>query len=188
MPPSEPAIEQRLLQNDPEALALVIRWISTVVTWPRFWSLRREWPDLVQEALARVVESLREGRFDDRRDFHFYVQGIARHTALRALEAAVHREGKEHRGSVETMGTDPGRSPLEDLAGRQFLRKVMDHASEECRCLMRMYYLEEKSYEEIAAELDLPVGTVKSRLSRCLEGARKAAQSVRRRRKPEMVR
>ena len=54
------------------------------------------------------------------------------------------------------------------------MRRVLDEASEDCRLLMRLYFLEGKSYEEIAAELAIPVGTVKSRLSRCLDAAQKA--------------
>src|SRR5437870_12130812 len=75
----------RFLENDPEALGQVIRWISTALTSPRFWSLRGEWPDLVQEVLARVVESLRLERFDASRDLRVYVQGIARYASLQAL-------------------------------------------------------------------------------------------------------
>src|SRR2546425_10222495 len=75
----------RFLENDPEALQQVLRWISTALTSPRFWSLRGEWPDLMQEVLARVVESLRLNRFDPARDFRSYVQGIARFTCLQVL-------------------------------------------------------------------------------------------------------
>ena len=169
---SEHSIEGRLLRDDPETLGLVMRWISTVLTGPRFWSLREEWPDLLQETLARLIESLRQGRFDNRRDFCFYVQGIARHSAQSAL--GERRPLKATTDQVEGLAAHAGPTPDAGLAGRQLLRRVMDLASEECRLLIRAYYLEEMSYQEIAAELDLPVGTVKSRLSRCLEGARRA--------------
>ncbi|MCI0657541.1 MAG: hypothetical protein L0170_10790, partial [Acidobacteria bacterium] len=85
MPYSEHSVARRLLENDPEALGLVIRWISTALASPRFWLLRHEWPDLVQEVLSRVVESLRRERFDDSRDLRVYVQGIARFACLQAL-------------------------------------------------------------------------------------------------------
>jgi len=178
---SENSIEGRLLQNDPEALGQVLRWITAVLTWPRFWSLREEWPDLVQETLTRVVESLRRSRFDAERDFYFYVQGVARHTALHALEAASRRTGKEGPALPEEILASPGATAGESVPMRQLLRRVMDDASEDCRFLMRVYYLEEKSYGEIATELALPVGTVKSRLFRCLESARRALRTVVRR-------
>lgn len=179
---SEHSIEGRLLRDDPEAFGLVVRWVSRTITWPRFWALRQEWSDLVQEVLARVVESLREGRYDDRRDFGLYVQGIARLTALRALKETARRSRQEDSTSVEALAVGADRSPVDGLARREVLRRVMDLASEECRFLIRAYYLEESSYEDIATALALPIGTVKSRLFRCLEAARRSIQVVVRRR------
>ena len=163
-----------VLKGDPEAIGLVIRWISIVLTWPRFWSLKPDWPDLVQESLTRVVESLKQGRYDPSKDFHFYVLGIARHTAVRAVREKLRARKRSDDASVEGLATSNGPSFTESLEIRQVVRRVMDQASEECRLLMRLYFLEEKGYQEIAQELLLPTGTVKSRLFRCLEGAQKA--------------
>src|SRR3990172_1697541 len=85
LPYSEKSAEHRLLENDPEMLGSVFRWISAVLASPRFWSLRSQWADLLQDSVARVIESLREGRFDPSRNFQAYVQGVARYTALQAL-------------------------------------------------------------------------------------------------------
>ena len=171
----EESIADRLLRDDPEAIGIVIRWISSILTWPRFWSLREEWPDLVQETLARVIESLQKGRFDPGRDFRFYVQGIARHTAVRAVQEAMNRrmESDEAR-SMNPLASALGNPVVDAVAARQMVRRILDQASEECRLLIRLYFLDEKGYEEIGAELILPVGTVKSKLYRCLGEAQKA--------------
>ena len=171
-----------VLKGDPEAIGQVIRWISIVLTWPRFWSLRPDWPDLVQESLTRVVESLKEGRYDPSKDFHFYVLGIARHTAVRAIRERLRARKRADGASVEGLASSGGSSFTESLEIRQIVRRVMDQASEECRLLMRLYFLEEKGYEEIAQELLLPTGTIKSKLFRCLEGAQKAFRVAIRRR------
>src|SRR5215471_2856329 len=94
-----------VLQGDPEAIGLVIRWISVVLTWPRFWSLREEWPDLVQESLTRVVESLKDGRFDPAKDFHFYVLGIARHTAVRAVQEKLQQRRRTGDSRIEALAS-----------------------------------------------------------------------------------
>ncbi len=182
----EKSIAARLLQDDPEAIGVVIRWISSILTWPRFWSLRDEWPDLVQETLARIIESLQKGRFDSSRDFRFYVQGIARHTAVRAVQESFHRrlEATESRG-LEGMASVLGNPIVDAVVARQIVRRILDQASEECRLLIRLYFLDEKSYEEIGNELMAPVGTVKSRLSRCLGEAQKALRVGVRRHSPD---
>ena len=168
---AEQSMPRRLLENDPQALAKVVRLISLTIASPRFWSLRREWPDLIQEVLARVVESLRRERFDASRDFRAYVQGIARFACLYTL-----RRGRAVRiaGEVpwEVAGAEPG--PERIAIDAQLARRVMELATEECRDLFLRYYFESQSHEEIAAALGIPVGTVKSRLFRCLERVHQA--------------
>lgn len=161
------SFEQRLLENDPEALGQVIRWIAVALSSPRFWPLRHEWPDLHQEVLARVIESLRKGRYDPARDFHFYVGGIARYTALQAL---ARRPGSMRLDGPSADPAGPG-GQERHLIERDLVRRVLECASEECRELIRAYFFEGQDYSELAAEHSIPVGTVKSRLFRCLEHA-----------------
>jgi DNA-directed RNA polymerase specialized sigma24 family protein len=59
------------------------------------------------------------------------------------------------------------------------VRWVLDTASEDCKGLMRAYFLEDRSYAEIASSMGIPLGTVKSRLFRCLEAAYQAVQGFR---------
>ncbi len=176
--PRADSVERRLLEGDPDALVEVVRRIASVLTLPRFWRLRGEWSDLHQEVLTKVIQSLRAGRFDPARPFHAYVQGIARHTALHALDKRSARGGAGNPGT----GTVPQEAgPEEAVVRDQLVRRVLDLASEECRELMRAHFLEEKSYAEIAAAKGIPVGTVKSRLFRCLESAHEAIRGARRR-------
>ncbi len=164
---SERSLARRLLESDPKALAQVIRWLSAALTVPRFWSVRDEWPDLLQEALTRVVESLRKGRFEESRDLRLYVQGIARHVAMTAQKR---QQQPPPDGGTTTSGSR-SQSPETLAVNAELARRVLDLASEDCRRLIRLYYYELKTYEEIAAILAVPVGTVKSRLSRCLASA-----------------
>lgn len=171
-PPDSPA--RRLLDDEPDTLAQVVRWISIALTAPRYWSLRSEWPDLVQEVLARLVASLKEGRYDSSREFHWYVAGIVRNTALQALERAGARRDRVTPSPELDARWSSGERAGEEVSVRQAVRRVLDEASEDCRELMRAYFLEEKGYDEIAAEFSIPVGTVKSRLNRCLDCARRS--------------
>ncbi|MFK7735740.1 MAG: RNA polymerase sigma factor [Pirellulaceae bacterium] len=49
---------------------------------------------------------------------------------------------------------------------REWLLSGLQQLSENYRTILLMYYFEEQSYTEIAAVLDIPIGTVMSRLSR----------------------
>lgn len=64
---------------------------------------------------------------------------------------------------------DPAPSPLEasiEHEKQQVLRKAIRHLPQYQRKMMEMYHAEGRSYEEIAQETGLSLGTVKSRLSR----------------------
>jgi RNA polymerase sigma-70 factor (ECF subfamily) len=164
----ESSLAQSFLNNDPDAVGQVIRWIATALAVPRFWNLRREWSDLMQETLLRTTRSLRSGHYDPSRDFRVYVQGIARIVCLEAFGKQVQSARHEFHGEVPETGTAVLTTNMVD---RQLIRRVLDLASEECREIFRLYYLEGKDYQEIASAAGIPVGTVKSRLFRCLECA-----------------
>ncbi len=168
LPYATHSIARRLLDNDPEAVGEVMRWISAALTVPRYWSLRGDWPDLLQEAMARVLDSLRHERFDPTRDLRLYVQGIARFVSL--------EEFRRRRPLVlveddDRSSDDP--DPESQAIQIQLVHRVLDMASEDCRELIGLYYLEAKSHPEIASLLQISEGTIKSRLFRCLAAVRK---------------
>jgi RNA polymerase sigma factor (sigma-70 family) len=165
-PESDPA---RFLRGDDEVVALIGRWITQVLATAKFRAIRSHWPDLHQEVQGRLIESFRQGRYDPSRELRVYVQGIARFTAFKAMSRWSIRE----RGNVEVAEDGsglPATSSGEDsLIACELARRALELSSGECSSLIRAYFLEEQSYGEIAAGCGSPVGTVKSRLFRCLE-------------------
>ncbi|MFO7939196.1 MAG: sigma-70 family RNA polymerase sigma factor [Bacteroidales bacterium] len=65
-----------------------------------------------------------------------------------------------------------GLDPEEDMIKHQrktLMREVVDKLKPRYRTLVELRYFKEYSYEEIANELDLPIGTVKAQLFRARE-------------------
>ena len=72
-------------------------------------------------------------------------------------------------GEVERQVEDPGPTPdrcLERTERERNVERAVHQLPEIQRAMIVMYHSESMSYEEIAASLDLPIGTVKSRLNR----------------------
>ena len=167
--------EGRFLAGDGQVVGEVIRVVAGVLTLPRFWSLRPDWADLHQEVLRRILESLRQGRFGPTREFLGYAHGVARFTALDALSRK-NKESTIESGDAVELAADPeGRADAEDhTMARQLARLALDKASPDCRRLFRDYFYKEHTYRELAQSMGVPVGTVKSRLFRCLASAQRA--------------
>lgn len=163
---SDPA---RFLRGEEEVVSRIGRWIAQVLAAARFRAIRSHWPDLHQEVQGRLIESFRHGRYDPTRELRTYVQGIARFTAFKAMSRWSTRE----RGNVEMMDEGPGQpaagSGERDLIACQLARRALELSTAECGGLIRSYFLEERTYGDIAQESGNPVGTIKSRLFRCLE-------------------
>lgn len=72
-------------------------------------------------------------------------------------------------GEMERQIEDPGRSPHEEsekAERERRIQKAVAQLPEYQRAMISLYHGEMLSYEEIAESLDLPIGTVKSRLNR----------------------
>jgi RNA polymerase sigma-70 factor, ECF subfamily len=130
--------------------------------------------DIVVEAFLRVFNALHN--FKGQSSFvtwlyrimtNCYLDHKKRDKSKRnvSLEAALQTES----GELTRQLVDPAPSP-HDETEKDALTIRMDHAVAQLpefqRAMIVMYHSEMMSYEEIAAALDLPVGTVKSRLNR----------------------
>lgn len=72
-------------------------------------------------------------------------------------------------GELALQVADPAPGPGEEAekgAREQAVRLAMNRMPEYQQAMITMYHVEGLSYEEIAEALDLPIGTVKSRLNR----------------------
>jgi RNA polymerase sigma-70 factor (ECF subfamily) len=87
-------------------------------------------------------------------------------------------EGEE--GSITRDLQDPGQRPDEaseqsELQGR--IRDAIEKLPEHYRTILIMRHQQQLSYEEIAAALSIPLGTVKARIHRAREGLKEILQS-----------
>ena len=112
--------------------------------------------------------SPRSGRFDDRRPFGPWLHRIVANRALDLLRA-------ERRLSDEELPDTPDVAPAHATGDRGLLASVAE-LSLERRVVVVLRYGVGMTPKQIAEALDLPVGTVNSRLARSLEQLRESLE------------
>lgn len=119
--------------------------------------------DVVIEAFWRAYRG--RGRFDPSRSFGAWMRRIATNAALDQLraEATWKRKGPADPG---VSGPPVGRNVTDAVA--LALRRL----SPKLRIVATLAFVEEESYAEIADALDVPLGTVKSRVFRATRALR----------------
>ncbi|MFL5871409.1 MAG: RNA polymerase sigma factor [Solirubrobacterales bacterium] len=124
--------------------------------------------DLFQEVFARLYE-----RIDSLRDDEAIRAWIGQTTRRLAIDAyrANQKEGASTRSSLPDLGELDAR--IEQLAEALDVRRALSALPERCGEILTRFFIRDQSYRAIGEALQLPPGTIASRISRCLERLRK---------------
>jgi RNA polymerase sigma-70 factor (ECF subfamily) len=118
-----------------------------------------------------LVLARRAGTIRDRDRVAVWLARTARRIAVRSRGEALQREAVERRRDG-VDGTAPVAAALVAAESSELVRAEVERLPEDDRRLMRLTYWQGKTYEEVAALLSWPVGTVRSRLSRARQRLR----------------
>jgi len=136
--------------------------------------------ELAQESFVKAYRAM--NRFDTEMPFYPWLYRIVRNTCLNHLKKRVRRGERSLDGMMED-GTDfaTHRDGPAEAAGSDELRsrlsECMTTLSTPHREILSLRHVEELSYEEIAQVLELPKGTVMSRLHAARQALRAAMLS-----------
>lgn len=169
---------ERCRQGDMAAFGrLVVMYQDRVFnTCWRMCGNRADAEDLTQEAFVRALQSI--DRFSGQSRFYTWVFRIAVNLVLSARRRSKHAARQSldaPRAEDDTSTTMAARlqasedAPVEQVGDREQEARVMralGELDEEHRAVVILRDLESLAYDEIAEVLDIPAGTVKSRLHR----------------------
>jgi RNA polymerase sigma-70 factor, ECF subfamily len=120
---------------------------------------REDAEEIAQEAFAKAYRSFTQLR--DRERFRAWLVRMTWRMAIDRQRANRRRLARETR--VEPVPSDPG-DPLEAQQRAEHLWHAIDQLSEKLRVVVLLAAIQEQDIREVAALLQLPPGTVKSRL------------------------
>jgi RNA polymerase sigma-70 factor, ECF subfamily len=148
-----------------EAFDLVLRQYQTKVFHLAFSILgnREQAEDAAQEVFIRIWRALPGYR--GLASVSTWIYSIARNACLTALKSA----GAGRTVSLEDPGTRAAaekKSGQSDRPHAPDLQRLVAELPEQQRQVVTLFYMEEKSYEQVSRLLGLPLGTVKTHLHR----------------------
>jgi RNA polymerase sigma-70 factor (ECF subfamily) len=119
--------------------------------------------DMAQDVFIRIWKAL--PGFRGQSALSTWIYAITRNTCLTALKKrAAKKESSLEEPSVARAAEEAGVPPARH--GEIDVLRFLHQLPERHRQVLRLYYMEEKSYEEVARLLEWPMGTVKTYLHR----------------------
>ena len=165
------ALIRRCLGGDQLAWEAIVRQYRRKVfnVAYKFVGKHDEAEDLTQDIFLKIFKSLET--FDRRANFQTWVISVSRNLCIDHYRS-VRKERETIDRDVDTAelsAAAPGQSQIAALEQRdrvELLREALASLPKTLRTAVLMRDLQELSYHEIARELRLPEGTVKSRINR----------------------
>lgn len=160
--------------------------VRRIVAWPKWGFSPSEAEEIVQEVFLELVKSLPNYRGEAQ--ITTFLSHLAKNRCVSELRRRLAKKrGKEDKKiSIEDerkdfdepqiVAIEKGPSPLEQLIIKEEVESILrmlPSLSSECQQVIALRFFNDKSYEEICSDLDIPLGTLCSRLKRCLLKLRK---------------
>ena len=129
---------------------------------------RADAEDVFQEVFEKVYT-----RLDKLRDAEALRPWIAQLTRRACIDRFRLQGRQQPAETVEPEGVEDLVAMLDDALD---VRSALDTLSENCREIIDRFFAQDESYRTIGEALDLPAGTIASRISRCLERLKTAME------------
>jgi RNA polymerase sigma factor (sigma-70 family) len=171
MTPTDAELVERCRNGDQEAWRLLVdRYSRYVYAITRTFSLREhDAEDVFQEVFARAYERLDTLREAD--SLRPWLAQLTRRLCIDKLRAG----SREYPGEEEPEGVE---DRVEELTEALALREALEGLAEHCQEILERFFARDESYRTIAEALDLPSGTIASRISRCLARLRERLEET----------
>jgi len=164
-----------------ELYARIERTISYIVRWKHWGFSHQQAEEIVQEALNNFIGAL--NTFDFKCSLETFASTIARNKCISEIRRQCATKRAAERLAISLQGYEyiPGAAEsnerrLVKTEEHRLLCDALKQMGESCRTILRLRYYEEYSYKQIAELLNIPEGTVASRLKRSLVRLRKKVE------------
>ena len=162
--PTDAELVARCRQGDDAAWSVLVERFSRYVyaiCSQGFRLSQHDAEDVFQDVFAKAYESL--GKLRDPSALRPWLAQLTRRLCLDRLRET-NREAP-----VEELEPDGVDDVLETLDEAMTVRQALRQIGEPCGDMLDRFFARDQSYRTIGDELQLPAGTIASRISRCLD-------------------
>ncbi|WP_420386989.1 RNA polymerase sigma factor [Roseivirga sp.] len=172
----KPAIEEQIVallsRQDKQAVRLIFDYYGSALMniISRVIQDKAMAEEVLQQVLIKVWRNA--GAYNAQKaGLYSWLVAISRNAALDKRKTRDFKEGQTAKSAVQIFALDNepnGENSLEKLMARQLLEQLPD----KYRLLINMSFFEGYSHQEIADQLEVPLGTVKTRIRSALKHLR----------------
>jgi RNA polymerase sigma factor (sigma-70 family) len=161
---SDAALVARCRTGDENAWAELVnrfsRYVFAIAT--QGFSLRADdAEDVFQEVFARTYQHLERLRDDEA--IRPWIAQLTRRLSIDKIRASSREQLSDE--DIEPPGTDETLDRLDEALD---VREALGGLSESCQEILDRFFARDESYQTIGEALEIPSGTIASRISRCL--------------------
>jgi RNA polymerase sigma factor (sigma-70 family) len=168
---SDAELVQRCRAGDPDAWNELVerysRYVYAICT-QGFRLPQADAEDVFQEVFTRVYTRLDTLRDDSA--LRPWIGQLTRRLCLDSLAASGRTQ------PVPDVEPDDHGRTLDEVEDAFVVREALAELSEPCQEMLDRFFARDESYRTISSDLDLPSGTIASRISRCLRQLRKGLE------------
>ena len=161
---SDAALVARCRTGDENAWAELVnrfsRYVFAIAT-QGFGLTANDAEDVFQEVFARTYQHL--DRLRDDEAIRPWIAQLTRRLSIDRIRASSRVQPTDE--EIEPQGAD---ETLERLDEALSVRESLAELSEACQEILDRFFARDESYQTIGEALDIPAGTIASRISRCL--------------------
>ena len=128
---------------------------------------RQDAEDVAQETFVGAFRKLNS--FEGRSSFFTWLRRLAYNASIDHLRKQKSRKSDLSTPDVSSLAASQNENPVNQIEERETIdavRSAIDQLSEDQRSIVCMRDIDGMDYSEIASVLDIPIGTVRSRLHR----------------------
>jgi RNA polymerase sigma-70 factor (ECF subfamily) len=173
-----PAVVARLAAGDRAAFVELNRLVTSVLVRLRAYDFREEWDDLRQEVVLAVVANAQAGRLRDPQAFVGYVRIVTRNKFVDRLKQHLRlREGEALPWDEEAARI--ASPPVSDAGEARDLWAAVRALPDDEQRILHGLYRQGRTYQEVADDTGIPLGTLKRRLRSALDTLRERLAGTR---------